>query len=146
MSGVVACQSDGYYGNMRSIVTRLLGDKGERAAAKYLRKQGMKILARQSKNRIGEIDIIALDGDCIVFVEVKTRSSTNNGQPFEAVNPSKQAKLTRLALVWLKQNNRLNSSARFDVVSVIWPPDAKRPTINHYKNAFEAVGRGQMFC
>ena len=131
---------------MRGLFTKMLGDKGERAAAKYLRSHGMKILERQSKNQIGEIDLIAKDGKCIVFVEVKTRSSNAHGQPFEAVNHTKQKKLTRVALVWLKRRKLLTSSARFDVVSIVWPDDSKKPIIDHYRNAFEPVGRGQMFA
>ena len=131
---------------MRGILTKLLGDRGERAAARFLRRQGMKILERQSRNNFGEIDLVARDGECIVFVEVKTRSSTLAGQPFDAITHEKQKKLTQLALVWLNRKKLLNSSARFDVVSVVWPEDQKEPTIHHYPNAFEAVGRGQMFA
>ncbi|MCL4114545.1 UNVERIFIED_CONTAM: hypothetical protein GTU68_057394 [Idotea baltica] len=105
----------------------------------------MKILERQSRNFVGEIDLVAKDGDCIVFVEVKTRSSTLAGHPYEAITSAKQKKLTRLALVWLKERRLLNTSARFDVVSIVWPSDTKTPTIDHFVNAFEAVGRGQMF-
>lgn len=130
---------------MVSIFTKLLGDKGERAAARFLRKKGMKILERQSRNFVGEIDLIAKDGDWTVFVEVKTRSSTQAGHPFEAITLAKQTKLTKLALVWLKQRRLLNSRARFDVVSIVWPSDSKKPTIEHYVNAFEPVGHGQMF-
>jgi len=131
---------------MRGILTKLLGDRGERAAARFLRRQGMKILERQSRNQFGEIDLVAKDGDCIVFVEVKTRSSVLAGQPFEAITHAKQKKLTQLALVWLKRKRMLNASARFDVISVVWAPEDKKPTIQHYRNAFEPVGRGQMFA
>ena len=130
---------------MRGIFTKLLGDRGERAAAQFLRKKGMKIVERQSRNFVGEIDLVAKDGDCIVFVEVKTRSSTLAGHPYEAITQAKQTKLTKLALVWLKERRLLNSSSRFDVVSIVWPPDTKKPTIRHFVNAFEPVGRGQMF-
>jgi putative endonuclease len=105
----------------------------------------MKILRRQQRTKLGEIDIIAMDGAQIVFVEVKTRRSGAAGQPFEAVDFRKQQKLTRLALAWLKQHGRLDQSARFDVVSIIWPDDGTAPQIDHFRNAFEPTGRGQMF-
>lgn len=130
---------------MRGWLTKLLGDRGERAAARYLRRQGFRILARQQRSRLGEIDLIAMDDDTIVFVEVKTRRSDATGHPTEAVTFAKQQQLTRLALVWLKRHHRLEHRARFDVVAVIWPDDARQPIIQHYRNAFEPVGRGQMF-
>jgi putative endonuclease len=63
----------------------------------------------------------------------------------EAVDAAKQQKLTRLALAWLKRHELLEYPARFDVVAVTWPPQARRPRIDHYRNAFPAVGRGQMY-
>ncbi|HSG69457.1 MAG TPA: YraN family protein, partial [Planctomycetaceae bacterium] len=64
---------------------RLFGDRGERLAVRHLKKSGLKIVARNYRNRFGEIDIIALDGQTIVFVEVKTRKSNAAGSPLEAV-------------------------------------------------------------
>ena len=130
---------------MRGWLTRWLGDRGERAAARYLRRQGFKILARQHANRLGEIDLIALDGDCVVFVEVKTRRTESAGLPVEAVTPDKQRQLTRLALAWLKQHKLLEHRARFDVVAILWPDGSRKPEITHYRNAFEPVGFGQMY-
>ena len=94
---------------------------------------------------MGELDLVARDGQCIVFVEVKTRRSIDAGQPFEAVDARKQAQLTRLALAFLKRRGWLEQPARFDVISIVWPDGARDPEITHYKNAFEATGRGQMF-
>ncbi len=138
-----------------------LGNEGERLAARYLRRQGYKILARRYRTALGELDLIARDGACIVFVEVKTRRSTVAGQPHEAVDRAKQAQLTRLALAFLKRYRRLEQPARFDVISIIWegqaegqatgpstsqPVDQKtEPQIIHYRNAFEPPGRGQMY-
>ncbi|MEZ6059753.1 MAG: YraN family protein [Planctomycetaceae bacterium] len=130
---------------MKRFLHKLLGDRGEREAARFLKKQGLKILGQQYRDRSGEIDIIALDGSQIVFVEVKTRRTADNGQPFEAVNRQKQQKLTRLALAWLKKHRRLEHSARFDVVSIIWPEDQSAPVVEHFRNAFEAIGQGQFF-
>jgi putative endonuclease len=123
---------------------KLFGDRGERQAARHLRKQGYRILARQSRSLIGEIDLIALDGKTIVFVEVKTRSSHVAGHPVEAVDARKQRQLTRAALAWLKRRHLLEHSARFDVVAVTWQPGAPAQ-IEHFKNAFEAHGHGQMY-
>jgi len=88
---------------------------------------------------------VARIGDTIVFIEVKTRSSTDAGHPTEAITLDKQAKITRSALAFLKRRRWLNQKARFDVVSIIWPSDARPPQIQHYINAFEPVGFGQMF-
>ncbi|MBX3437865.1 MAG: YraN family protein [Planctomycetaceae bacterium] len=128
----------------RGFFNRLLGDRGERAAAKFLRRQGYRILARQSRSRIGEIDLIALDGGTLVFVEVKTRSSHAAGHPSEAITLAKQKQLTRAALAWLKRRRLLEQRGRFDVVAITWN-DSGPPQIEHYINAFEPVGSGQMF-
>lgn len=122
-----------------------LGPRGERAAARYLRRLGYRIVARGSRNPLGELDLIAVDGRTVVFVEVKARTSAAAGQPFEAVTPEKQRRLTLAALAYLKYHGLLDHNSRFDVVSVIWPAGTRDPQIEHLKNAFEAVGRGQMF-
>jgi putative endonuclease len=122
-----------------------LGQRGERAAARYLRRQGYKIVGRGERDHFGELDLVAVDGRTVVFVEVKTRTSHEAGHPAEAVGPEKQKRLTRLALAYLKRHDLLENAARFDVLAITWPDGAKQPTIEHIKNAFEAVGRGQMF-
>ncbi|MCA9225649.1 MAG: YraN family protein [Planctomycetales bacterium] len=122
-----------------------LGQRGEMAAARYLRRLGYKIIARGQRSRGGELDIIAVDGRTVVFVEVKTRTSDVAGQPLDAITADKQRRLTRAALTYMKRHDLLECSCRFDVVSVVWPERAKRPEIEHLKHAFEAVGRGQMF-
>ncbi|MBW3541984.1 MAG: YraN family protein [Planctomycetes bacterium] len=130
---------------MRGWLKKLLGDRGERAAARFLRRQGLKILARQCSSRLGEIDVIARDGDCVVFVEVKTRRSSAAGDPVEAVTFGKQKQLTRVALSWLKSRGLLEHRARFDIVAVLWPEGARKPEIRHYRNAFEPIGVEGMF-
>lgn len=122
-----------------------LGKRGERAAAKYLKRQGYKIVRQGERTTLGELDLVAVDGRTVVFVEVKTRASHDAGHPAEAVDRRKQERLTRLALSFLKQHGLLEHAARFDVVAVTWPESARRPTIEHFKNAFEPTGRGQMF-
>lgn len=130
---------------MRGRWTRWLGDEGERLASRHLRRLGYTIVARQYRNQWGEIDLIALDGDCLVFVEVKTRRDDVPGHPVEAVTRAKQAKLTRLALGFLKKKKLLDHAARFDIVTVLRPDDGGEPIIEHFRDAFPPVGRGQMF-
>lgn len=115
--------------------------RGEDAAARFLKRLGYRILARRDRVDLGEIDLIALDGRTIVFVEVKTRESAETGHPAEAVDHSKQRRLTRLAIAYLKRHGLLGHAARFDVVAVTWPKGARRPTIEHFPNAFPAVGQ-----
>ncbi|MBI1314221.1 YraN family protein [bacterium] len=124
---------------------RLFGDRGENEAAKFLKRKGYRILAKQFETRWGELDLICLDGDCIVFVEVKTRRSAATTQPGEAVDARKQAHLTKAAFYWLKQNNLLEHRARFDIVAIVWPDESKQPQIEHFENAFESTDFGQMF-
>jgi putative endonuclease len=121
------------------------GQRGEDAAARYLKRQGYRILARGLESRLGELDIIAVDGRTIVFVEVKTRRSTDAGHPAEAIDPRKEQRMTQAALAYLKAQRLLNYAARFDVVAITWPESNSRPTIEHYKNAFSPVGAGQFF-
>jgi putative endonuclease len=128
-----------------ALAPKTLGQRGEAAAARYLKRLGYIIIARSSHIRRGEIDLIAVDGRTIVFVEVKTRVSHDAGHPAEAVDRDKQHRLTRLAMVYLKRHHLLETPARFDVIAITWPKDRRRPTIEHYKNAFEPIGTGQMF-
>jgi putative endonuclease len=121
-----------------------LGRRGEDATARYLRKRGYVIIARGHRDNIGEIDLIVVDGRTVVFVEVKTRTTHEAGHPADAVDLAKQRRLTRLALSYMKRHDLLECRARFDVVAVTWPNRGK-PTIEHFKNAFEAVGFDGMF-
>jgi len=122
-----------------------LGQRGEAAAARYLRRLGYVIVARGHRDNIGEIDLVAVDGRTIVFVEVKTRTSHDAGHPADAVDEAKQQRLTRLALAYLKRHDLLGYSARFDVVAVTWPAEGGRPTIEHYPSAFEPAGVAGMY-
>jgi putative endonuclease len=122
-----------------------LGQRGEKAAARFLKRLGYHIVARGDRSSTGELDLVAVDGRTVVFVEVKTRQSQESGHPTEAVDADKQARLTRLALAYLKRHRLLEHPARFDIVAVTWPEGARRPTIEHYPNAFEAVGKWGMY-
>lgn len=129
---------------MRRFWNKLFGDRGERAAAKFLKQQGYTIVQRNYATAWGEIDIIALDKTTIVFVEVKTRQSIAYGQPEEAVTLEKQRILTRMALSYLKKHRLLDARARFDVVAVLWPEGVRTPEIRHLRNAFEPTSKWQL--
>jgi len=112
-----------------------LGTKGENLAVRFLIKKGYSVIQRNHKTPFGEIDIIAKDGDTIVFIEVKTRRDDLFGYPFEAVTRRKIHKLKNSALFYLKKQRR-ESRARFDVLS-IFSTDSGRFEIEHIIDAFE---------
>jgi putative endonuclease len=116
---------------------RLLGQRGERQAARWLRRQGYRILVRGYRTPRGEIDLIARDGDTLVFVEVKTR---REGEPAEAVTPEKEQRLCLAALEFLKRHRLMEARSRFDVVALVWPEASRTPAIEHIRNAFDATG------
>jgi putative endonuclease len=112
-----------------------LGSEGEDLAVRFLQKKGYRIVARNYKTPVGEIDIIARDGDTIVFIEVKTRTDISFGYPFEAVNKRKRQKLKNLALLYLKRQGK-ESPVRFDVISIFCMDNGKKD-VEHIKDAFE---------
>ncbi len=124
---------------------RWFGSRSERAAIRFLKKLGYRIVARNWSCKHGELDIVALDGDCIVFVEVRSTERESADRPAASVDHAKQRRLTELALHFLQSKKLLNHNARFDVLAISWPPGKSEPAIVHYPNAFEAVGRFQMF-
>jgi len=129
----------------RLFLRRTLGQRGEAAAARYLRRRGLKIVARGSRLKPGELDLVALEGDVLVFVEVKTRRTAETGHPSEAVTPAKQRRLTRLAVTFMKRHGLLDRKARFDVVAVTWPAGKWFAKIEHFPGAFEAVGQWEFY-
>ena len=110
----------------------VIGRSGEDKAEKYLKKQKYKILERNFSCTLGEIDIIAQDGEFLVFVEVKARSSTAFGKPGEAVDEFKQMKIIKTALYYQKIKRKFDMPVRFDVVEVL------DNDINLIKSAFDA--------
>lgn len=122
-----------------------LGVQGEELAARHLQTAGLRILDRGVRFPCGELDLIALDGDTLVFVEVKTRRSGHRGTPSEAVDRKKQGRMTRAALQYLKSRRLLERRCRFDVVAVLWPSGDSDPQISHIRSAFEARDFGGMF-
>ena len=113
-----------------------LGAQGEEAAVRFLRKKGARIIARNLRSPVGEIDIIAKQKKEILFVEVKTRSSDQFGTPAEAVGPRKQQQIIRTAQWYLQQGHGKNLQPRFDVVSIRM--NGGEFEIEHVPNAFEA--------
>ncbi|MBI1832270.1 MAG: YraN family protein [Planctomycetes bacterium] len=124
---------------------RWFGNRSERSAADFLRGLGFQILEHNFSCDLGEIDIVALDGQCVVFVEVRSTEGTDAMAPALSVDAKKQERLTRMALYYLKARRLLEHSARFDVLTISWPADQPEPKIAHYPNAFEATGRFQMY-
>jgi putative endonuclease len=112
-----------------------LGKFGEESAIDLLKTNGYRILARNYKTKLGEIDIIARDKDTVCFIEVKTRHSDRFGLPQEAISRSKQRHIAKVALVFLKENNLLDKRARFDVISIMHSEDTSK--LDLIKNAFE---------
>ncbi len=116
-----------------------LGKAGEKAAAEYLKTRGYRILQTNFRCRLGEIDIIGMDGQYIVFIEVKTRSNSHYGFPAESVNLKKQKTLIKVAQTYLALKKLVNTNFRFDVVEVMMDNSKegrKCMDINLLKNAF----------
>ncbi len=113
------------------MLRRVLGLRGEARAERFLRKKGFKILERNFRCPLGEIDIVAMDGKTLVFVEVKTRSTNRFGTPAEAVDARKRARLRRLALYYIKGHYRTEPPIRFDIIGI--SPEGE---VEHLKGAF----------
>jgi putative endonuclease len=117
-----------------SFLRKFLGRSGEDRAAKHLAKLGYRVLERNYRTRQGEIDLIALDRDTVVFVEVKTRTSDAYGAPELAVDSRKQGRMVKAALGYLKQKKLHQMACRFDVVAI---SGGKEPQVEVIRNAFE---------
>ena len=122
----------------RLFPAKTLGQRGEAAAARYLRRRGYKILARGSRIGPGELDLVMLDRKTIVFVEVKTRAGRSAGSPEEAVTASKQQRLVRLAHAYLAHRSGEIPACRFDVIAVESGRMLLR--VRHLQAAFRADG------
>ncbi len=117
-----------------------LGTRGERIAARTLKRSKYRIVARNYRCPAGEIDLIALDGDTLVFVEVKTRRSSETAFPEVNVHHQKQRKITQVAKYYLAAKNAQHYPCRFDVVSVVLG-ESGAPAVEHFVNAFEPANR-----
>ncbi|MBO5426746.1 MAG: YraN family protein [Lachnospiraceae bacterium] len=115
---------------------RVTGQDKENIAVNYLKNKGYFIIQTNFRVRQGEIDIVARDGSTIVFVEVKYRSTSRSGNPLEAVNKTKQRKISKAALFYLNKNKISpdNTPIRFDVIGILGEQ------ITHIENAFDYVG------
>jgi putative endonuclease len=111
-----------------------LGRRGEQLAARFLQRAGLRIIERRFRLRCGEIDLIALDRELVVFVEVKTRRGRGYGTPAESVTPTKQRKISRVALIFLSRRGWHERPCRFDVVEIV--AAGKTPEIRHIPDAF----------
>ncbi len=117
-----------------------LGEKGENLAVKFLRRKGYRIVATNFRSLLGEVDLVAQEGDTTVFVEVKTRRSIEYGVPQESITSNKQAQILKTALIYLKKNNLGGGNYRFDVVSIVIGPGGKIKSLELIKDAFEPDG------
>ena len=120
--------------------TRALGRAGEAAAARFLERRGLVILARNLRSRLGEIDLLARDGPTLVFVEVKARRGLPGDPPEAAVNARKRARLARLALGYLAARRLGERPCRFDVVGVLLDKAGGVTGVRHLRHAFDLEG------
>src|SRR5499427_488554 len=111
------------------------GELGERAAKKHLKRQGLKFLTANFRSPRGEIDLVCREKDCLVFVEVKTRSSEDWVRPAAAVNKERRQRLSRAALDYLRLLNNPQVKFRFDIVEVLLA-DGQIREIRHLPNTF----------
>ncbi|OUQ87964.1 YraN family protein [Brevibacillus brevis] len=120
---------------------RLLGQRGEQLAEGYLVNKGFCIVDRNVRTKRGEMDLIALDGKCLVFIEVRTRSSQSFGTAGESITWKKKQKLRELALEYLQKSAQPIPTFRFDVIAIYTGvstqgEDFMKPVIEHYESAF----------
>lgn len=120
-----------------------IGNLGEDLASEYLEEQGYKIIERNFRCKLGEVDIIAMDAEEIVFVEVKTRKVLVYGQPKDAVNKIKQKHIYKAAEYYLLINNCLDAYTRIDVIEIYF--EEMKYKINHIKKAVIDRGKEQNF-
>jgi putative endonuclease len=117
-----------------------LGAKGEEIAVCYLKSKGYKIVERNYRIKLGEIDIIAEQGEDLVFIEVKTRSDAFFGSPFESITAQKQKQLSKVALEYISKQGCHNRPSRFDVVGIKFHDGSKKnkdAAIELGQNAFD---------
>jgi len=115
---------------------KALGSRGEDLAVQYLKKKGFKVIERNYRCSVGEIDLIAREKNTLVFVEIKARSSSEYGLPQEAVDRFKQKKMIEVARAYMAERHLKDDIiARFDVVAIHLTPTG--PDIELIKDAFQ---------
>ncbi len=118
--------------------SQAIGHWGEKHAGKDLKRRGMKVLGKRVRpGGRDEIDIVAREGDVLVFVEVKTRATETFGRPSDAVDRDKRRVLSRAAVRYLQRLRDPRVSFRFDVVEIVGRMDDGEPEIRHIQNAFQ---------
>lgn len=115
--------------------SKRLGERGEDAAVAYLERAGLTIVERNWRCQSGEIDIVALDGDSLVLVEVKTRRSAAKGNPEEAITPAKRRRYARLAAAYIQHAGVEPVATRFDVIALLVISE-DRALLRHHRAAF----------
>jgi len=115
------------------------GAAGEDLACGHLQRLGMRVLERNFRCRVGEIDLVARDGDTVVFVEVKERGGASHGAAVEAVTPAKRLRVVRAARIYAAVQGLSEVPLRFDVVAIDWT--AEGPRVRHETGAFDEEGR-----
>lgn len=116
---------------------QILGQKGEKQAARFLKQKGYKIVIANYRCKYGEIDLVARDADILIFIEIKTRTSNDFGGPAAAVNYRKQQQISKVAHHYLVTHHRNDDvDARFDVICVL-SPKGQQTQIEHIHDAFE---------
>ena len=124
---------------------RWFGNRSDVPPSRFLLGRGCRLLARNYQCQLGELDLVVLDDNVIVFVEVRSTGGNDAERPAASVDAAKQRRLTDLALHFLQAKRLLGLPARFDVLAISWPANQREPNIVHYRDAFEAIGRFQMF-
>jgi putative endonuclease len=112
-----------------------VGRFGEEVAAAHLERAGLQVLEQNWRCRDGELDLLAVEDGVLVVVEVKTRSTAEFGRPVEAVGPAKAARIRRLAMRWLAEDERYWREIRFDIVGVL-RSQSGGTTVEHLRGAF----------
>ena len=123
-----------------SIRRRELGVRGEEMAAAYLKRKGFRIVEVNVRCRLGEIDLVAMEGETVVIVEVKSKRGRSHGSPEDMLTAAKQRRLTLLARTYLQRRRWLSRPARFDVVAIDWE-ESGGERIRYYRDAFPASER-----
>lgn len=113
---------------------RQIGNLGEKIAAEYLTNQGYRLLEQNFRTPYGELDLVLLDKDALVFVEVKTRTSDTFGTPESSVTESKLERIYNAALLWLQEHPEATDQWRIDVIAIQLGPGNATRDIQHFIN------------
>lgn len=111
-----------------------IGKIGEHIAAGYLQENGYQVLDQNFNARYGEIDLIALDADCVVFVEVKTRTTDSFGNPEDSITSAKMERLQNAALLWLEAHPEAPEDWRLDVIAIVLDHQKQVKDLQHFIN------------